>query len=1062
MILNSITLHNFMSYADAVLDLNGVDVACLGGANGAGKSALLDAITWCLWENARSSSDELIKLGEKEMWVDITFAHESQRYRVRRCRHKSSSRSGTKTVSKGTLELQIFHKDTKTLVSATSNLKVGASKNSLAACAQASTAGRSNNGAAEPEGLSGGLSGGLSEGSWRSLTSGSMRETQSSICNLLRMNFETFVNSVYLRQGKADEFTTRSPSDRKQVLAEILGLSYFDRLQEKSKEKAKELRTRSDYLEASLIGKSDLERQFQQANLDLQSARLMLTALTEEAAQVTQELESIDSKCRQQALLEQKHASNGQQAQRLGKDFEQLSKQLEELQGKLVSIECILSQKAEIEEALTRFNELKIESECLDLKAMQLQELTAAKLDQQTTLAKIRSKLEYEFGGAQSTLDEMELRIVRLTHDTADGATLDGAFLAYRELVKEEASMAAKQELFSKLNNRVNELQGIITESRIHLEADVGQKELKIEELEKLVASETILLERKSQLEASIACLEQSEIEFELVEQTGLEIKLKLGNARLQISDLKRTQRENEEKIKELHRQQDSSICPLCSAFIVDRAAVVDCYRRANAEADNQISRLEHDMTLLDMERLELRKKYTQLRAQLEGRQQLDVQIGHFNEKLSTIARARESLEITKDETRALTTRIEKHDFAQLERESLIAIKAEIYKMEFDPVVHSNLQAQLRSQRGIEARHSQHKRDVAELERLMKEAPVLRENTQKLSDQLISESYGDEIRDTVRSLQQQMNELAFDRTRHELVRKELALLLPNSELFRDLQRALNEEPNLRQSILDCAEMIANKQEQKRLLEQEIEEIELLLQQMPVLQTRLSDMQSLAQDLALKRDEYIKTVAVGESSVHRLTGELALIDERASELNRLRQELDDYSFLAEAFGKKGIQAVIIENAIPEIEVEANKILSRLSENTMHIGLVTQYKTKSGSMNETLDLLIGDEIGTRNYELFSGGEAFKVNFAVRVALSKLLARRSGARLQTLIIDEGFGSQDEASRERLVRAIRAIQTDFARIIVITHMADIKEMFPKQIQVKKINGSSRLQFAY
>jgi exonuclease SbcC len=350
---------------------------------------------------------------------------------------------------------------------------------------------------------------------------------------------------------------------------------------------------------------------------------------------------------------------------------------------------------------------------------------------------------------------------------------------------------------------------------------------------------------------------------------------------------------------------------------------------------------------------------------------------------------------------------------------------------------------------------------VAELDRLLKAAPALREKTEKLSDQLISESYGDEIRDALKILQSQVNDFAFDRTRHEQVKRELAELLPRSELFRDLQRALNEEPNLRQSTFSCAEMIANKQEQKLLLEQEIEEIEALLQQMPGLQALLAQKQMEVQELALKRDEHIKTVAVAESSVHRLAGELAELDQRCNELIHVRHELDDYLFLADAFGKKGIQAVIIENAIPEIETEANKILSRLSENKMHIGLVTQYKTKSGSLNETLDLLIGDEIGTRNYELFSGGEAFKVNFAIRVALSKLLARRSGARLETLIIDEGFGSQDEASRERLVRAIRAIRTDFARILVITHMADIREMFPIQIQVKKVNGSSRLQFA-
>ncbi len=125
-------------------------------------------------------------------------------------------------------------------------------------------------------------------------------------------------------------------------------------------------------------------------------------------------------------------------------------------------------------------------------------------------------------------------------------------------------------------------------------------------------------------------------------------------------------------------------------------------------------------------------------------------------------------------------------------------------------------------------------------------------------------------------------------------------------------------------------------------------------------------------------------------------------------------------------------------------------------------VGEPKTKSGGITETLELVIGDEVGTRNYELFSCGEAFKVNFAVRVALSKLLARRSGARLETLIIDEGFGSQDEISRDRLVKAIRSIQTDFARILVITHMADIKEMFPNQIAVSKVDGRSQLQLVY
>ncbi len=174
---------------------------------------------------------------------------------------------------------------------------------------------------------------------------------------------------------------------------------------------------------------------------------------------------------------------------------------------------------------------------------------------------------------------------------------------------------------------------------------------------------------------------------------------------------------------------------------------------------------------------------------------------------------------------------------------------------------------------------------------------------------------------------------------------------------------------------------------------------------------------------------------------------------------LLHEREDYMLLSEAFGKKGIQALIIETAIPEIEAEANRVLARLSDNKMHVGLITQAKTKSGNNLETLEILIGDEVGTRNYELYSGGEAFKVNFALRIALSRLLARRAGARLETLIIDEGFGSQDENSREKLVKSIKAIQSDFAKILVITHIPDVREMFPVQIQVTKESGISSLQ---
>ena len=93
------------------------------------------------------------------------------------------------------------------------------------------------------------------------------------------------------------------------------------------------------------------------------------------------------------------------------------------------------------------------------------------------------------------------------------------------------------------------------------------------------------------------------------------------------------------------------------------------------------------------------------------------------------------------------------------------------------------------------------------------------------------------------------------------------------------------------------------------------------------------------------------------------------------------------------------------------------------------------------------------------MFSGGEAFRIDFAIRIALSRLLARRAGAPLPTLIIDEGFGTQDSNGVEKLKEAINSIQDDFQKIIVITHIEELKDAFPTRIEVIKTAAGATLE---
>ncbi len=170
--------------------------------------------------------------------------------------------------------------------------------------------------------------------------------------------------------------------------------------------------------------------------------------------------------------------------------------------------------------------------------------------------------------------------------------------------------------------------------------------------------------------------------------------------------------------------------------------------------------------------------------------------------------------------------------------------------------------------------------------------------------------------------------------------------------------------------------------------------------------------------------------------------------RIQDLERMR---DEYKIIAQALSKDGVQALLIESVIPELENEANKILAHLSDQNAHIIIESLRDLKSGGTRETLDIKIADNAGIRPYELFSGGEAFRIDFALRIAISTLLARRAGAHLQTIIIDEGFGSQDEDGLQRLIDALHKIQDHFAKIIIVSHLSSLKEQFPVHFIVEK-----------
>ncbi|HLD92589.1 MAG TPA: SMC family ATPase [Anaerolineales bacterium] len=319
---------------------------------------------------------------------------------------------------------------------------------------------------------------------------------------------------------------------------------------------------------------------------------------------------------------------------------------------------------------------------------------------------------------------------------------------------------------------------------------------------------------------------------------------------------------------------------------------------------------------------------------------------------------------------------------------------------------------------------------------------------------LEKEDYALQAHKELAAFDAELKATGYDATEHDAARKREQGTRAAEEDQRALEQARAASKPLEREIKDLQKQITT--QEKELAAQE-ESHRQAAEALASVQTGLPDLQSAERAMLEMQEQENKTRAslgAAQQEVEVLDTLRARRKDYEAQREELGAQVSQFQALERAFGKDGVQAMLIEQALPQIETKANQILDRLSAGGMNIRFVTQeqYKdSKRKDLRETLDIQISDGAGTREYEMFSGGEAFRINFAIRLALSEVLAQRAGARLQTLVVDEGFGSQDEAGRQRLIEAINMVRQDFAKILVITHVEALKDAFPTKIEVEK-----------
>ncbi len=296
----------------------------------------------------------------------------------------------------------------------------------------------------------------------------------------------------------------------------------------------------------------------------------------------------------------------------------------------------------------------------------------------------------------------------------------------------------------------------------------------------------------------------------------------------------------------------------------------------------------------------------------------------------------------------------------------------------------------------------------------------------------------------------QAKRFAADRDKHQ---SELAQIDAQAALLPDARAELEAAETELRRLTDKVKQLTESLGPERTWDQEIAEVDRQIAAAKAECDRLRREIEVAQQQQGSLSEQLRQAQEAAEQVKVLREEIAEIDRRINILKLLGNPGDG------AFSKGGIPALLIERAVPELEAAANEVLETLSDGRLSLSLRTQKENSSKGLSETLDVVVSDERGERLYETFSGGESMRVDLALRVGLSTLMAQRAGARCELLVLDETCAPLDVRGREQFVEAVGKIADRFATVLVVTHCDDLKDQFPCRIEVSKDADGSKVE---
>ena len=628
MIPKQLTLQNFLSYQEVTLNFDGLHIACVCGPNGAGKSSLLEAIAWCVWGQSRvNTEDDIVRQGAREAQVSFCFEHNGQTYRIIRTRRRSQSSA---------LEFQIQQP------------------------------------AAE----------GSKSKRFKTITQKGVRATQQYILRQLKIDYETFVNAAYLRQGRADEFMLKRPSERKQVLADLLKLDHYDRLAEQAKEKARSYKAQVQPLELLMTQLTTQFAQKEQIQTDYNQLQVAIEQQRIELEQAQDQLNALKAKRQEKNRHEQQLALAEQRQQHQQTLLRTSKANLHKAQQSLTQCELILSGAAEIETQRQQLLSLQQAEEKQTLQFQEYQAVQAQRLRYQQAIAQKQQQLQSQISQDEARLGELQSQAQSLTQVLNRKAEIHQKREAFKTAKKKLRHLDKMQAKSAPLKQRSRELRLKIEQAHTRLVTRIEELDSRHAQMETQRSQAPQLVQAAVDITHRIEHLEQRQAYQEAVRQKGIErrsfmerLQANQVNYEIQLAQLDQT-------IKQLE-DPDAACCPLCEQSLDGQSwqDLGDRTRQERDEVQNQIWVIREQLAVCESEIQTLRREYRELEDELAKYAPVLEERGQLKAKLASVDLLQNQLQEMGSERAGLERCLQEHDYAEDWQNELQQVEAQLQKL---------------------------------------------------------------------------------------------------------------------------------------------------------------------------------------------------------------------------------------------------------------------------------------------------------------------------------------------------------------------------------------------